>query len=190
MKRIKDMWRCNILFLLVIGACCHGFAQNVVFTAVAGANKIGVKDQVQVQYTVRDAQNLQSISNPASPDFTIVGGPYQSQSSNTSIIGNKVTQSQSISLTYVIQPKHEGTFTIPPVVAKDAAGHSYQSNALTIQVIPGSVMQQQRRQAQAYDQMMIHLLQSGVCSRHSNSQCNKAARHKPGSLSKNRTNHL
>ena len=147
------MWRCNILFLLVIGACCHGFAQNVVFTAVAGANKIGVKDQVQVQYTVRDAQNLQSISNPASPDFAIVGGPYQSQSSNTSIVGNKVTQSQSISLTYVIQPKHEGTFTIPPVVAKDAAGHSYQSNALTIQVVPGSVMQQQQQQRrQAYDQ--------------------------------------
>ena len=145
------MWRCNFLFLLVLGACSNGFAQNVVFTAVAGANKIGIKDQIQVQYTVRDAENLQSISNPSSPDFAIVGGPYQSQSSSTNIVGNKVTQSQSVSLTYVLQPKHEGTFTIPPVVAKDAAGHSYQSNALTIQVVPGSVMQQQRRQP-AYDQ--------------------------------------
>jgi hypothetical protein len=53
--------------------------------------------------------------------------------------------SQSISLTYVLQPKHEGTFTIPPAIAKDAAGHTYQSNPITIQVIPGSVVQQQRR---------------------------------------------
>jgi len=146
------MWRCNILFLLVLGACCNGFAQNVVFTAVAGANKIGVKDQVQVQYTVRDAQDLRSVSNPVTQDFVIVGGPYQSQSSNTSIIGNKVTQSQSVSLTYVLQPKHEGNFTIPPIVAKDAAGHSYQSNALTIQVVPGSLQQQQQQRRQAYDQ--------------------------------------
>ncbi len=140
------MWRCSIVFLLVTGVCCHAWAQNVVFTAEIGANKIGLKDRVQIQYTVRDAQNLQSISPGLSPDFAVVGGPYQSQSSNTSITGNKVVTSQSVTLTYVLQPKHEGTFTLPPAVAKDAAGHTYQSNSVNIQVIPGSV-QQQRRQS-------------------------------------------
>jgi hypothetical protein len=124
---------------------CQAWAQNVVFSATAGANRIGVKDQVQVQYTVKDAENLQTISPPASPDFVIVQGPFQSQSSQTSVVGNRMVTSQSISLTYVLQPRREGTFTIPPAVAKDAAGHTYQSNALTIQVVPGSVVQQQRR---------------------------------------------
>ncbi len=143
------MWRCSIVFLLAVTACSKGWSQNVVFTATAGANKIGLRDQVQVQYTVRDAQNLQTISPPNSPDFTIVGGPYQSQSSNTSITGNRMVTSQSVSLTYVLQPRREGTFTIPPVIAKDAAGHSYQSNAITIQVINGSVATQRQQQRSA-----------------------------------------
>jgi len=149
MKGIKDMWRYSIVFLLLAGSCSV-WAQNVVFIAEAGANKIGMKDQVQVQYTVKDAQNLQSISPPLTSDFAIVGGPYQSSSSAVNVIGNRMVQSQSITLTYVLQPKHEGSFIIPPVVAKDAAGHSYQSNAITIQVVPGT-MQQQRRQPQQRD---------------------------------------
>jgi oxygen tolerance protein BatD len=146
MKRIKDMWRISLLSLSVIVLSCQLMAQNVVFTAVTNASKVGVKDQVQLQYTVKDAQNLQSISPGMSPDFQIIGGPYQQQSSNTSINGNRVVTSQSITLTYILQPKHEGSFTIPPAVAKDAAGHSYQSNPVTIQVVAGSLAQQPSRQ--------------------------------------------
>lgn len=135
------MWRSSIVFLFVTGVCCHAWAQNVVFTAMVGANKIGTKDRVQIQYTVKDAQNLQTLSPGLSPDFAVVGGPYQSQGSNTTIIGNKVVTSQSITLTYVLQPKREGNFTLPPAVAKDAAGHTYQSNAVNIQVVPGSLEQ-------------------------------------------------
>lgn len=145
------MWRCNIIFLFITGLSGLASAQNVVFTAVAGANKIGVRDQVQVQYTITDAQNLQTVSRPASEDFAVVGGPYQQQSSQTTINNNKWVQTNSLILTYVLQPKHEGSFTIPPVVAKDGAGHTYQSNALSIQVVPGSVVQQQRRSAPPQD---------------------------------------
>ncbi len=140
------MWRYFIVLLLLAGTSPIGYAQNVVFTAAAGANKIGIKDQVQVQYTIRDGQNLQTISNPSDADFVIVGGPYQSQSSSTQFSGGRAVSSSSISLTYVLQPRREGTFTIPPVTAKDGDGHSYQSNALTIQVVPGSLVQQQQQQ--------------------------------------------
>ena len=146
MKHINNMWRYSISILLVSGICCNISAQNVVFTAQAGADKIGKNNQVQVQYTIKDAQNLQTVTRPSEADFVIVAGPYQQQSSVTNISGNQMVQSQSISLTYVLQPKHTGTFTIPPVIAKDAAGHTYQSNPLTIQVVDGTV--QQRRPAQ------------------------------------------
>lgn len=139
------MWRYSVLFLVITGICCNISAQNVVFTATAGADKIGMKDQVQVQYTVTDAQNLQSITNPSTADFAIVAGPYQQQSTQVNVVGNKMVQSSSVSLTYVLQAKHEGTFTIPPVTAKDAAGHTYQSNPVTITVVPGSVMPQRRQ---------------------------------------------
>lgn len=146
------MWRYYFVFLFLAGSCRDTWAQNVVFTASASANKIGIKDQVQVQFTLRDAENPQSITSPSGNDFAIVGGPYQSTSSNTQIIGNRMVSSQAITLTYVLQPRHEGTLTIPPVVAKDAAGHSYQSNSVTIQVVPGSMQQQQqRRQPSRFD---------------------------------------
>ncbi|MCD6011282.1 MAG: hypothetical protein K0Q79_1144 [Flavipsychrobacter sp.] len=144
------MWRYCVVPLLVACGCSQIQAQNVVFTAVAGANKIGLRNQVQVQYTIRDAQNLQSVSTPSTNDFAIVAGPYQQQSTSVNMSGNQVTQSQSISLTYVLQPKHEGTFTIPPVTAKDAAGHVYQSNPVTIQVVAGTVGQPQNRQQDPY----------------------------------------
>ncbi len=142
------MWRYCILALFTAGGCCHAWAQNVVFTAVAGANKIGLRNQVQVQYTIRDAHDLQSISHPNTTDFAIVAGPYQQQSTSVNMSGNQMTQSQSISLTYVLQPRREGTFTIPPVVAKDAAGHTYQSNPVTIQVVAGAVGQPQSHPSQ------------------------------------------
>lgn len=148
MRRIKYMWRYCIAVSLLLAFFLHAGAQNVVFTAAAGANKIGVKDRVEIQFTVRDAQNLQSITpSLKSPLFDVVGGPFQSQSSNTQIIGNKMITSESFTLTYVIQPKQEGTISIPPATAKDASGHTFQSNAVTIQVVAGSVMQQQRRRS-------------------------------------------
>jgi len=156
MKHIRDMWRYKLLFLVTIGVSCHALAQNVVFTAAAAANKIGVKDPVQVQYTVSGASNLQTISSPATADFAVIGGPYSQQSSQVTITNGKMVQSENIYITYTLMPKHEGTFTIPPVVAKDAAGHAYQSNALTIQVVPGTLVQrqpqQQRRSRNPFDQ--------------------------------------
>src|SRR4051812_2705318 len=94
---------------------CNGYvcAQNTSFTANASADKIGVQDRVQVTYTIQNVSNLQSIDKISSPDFDIAGGPYTSQSSNISIVGNRSVQSTSISLTYILQPKHTGSLTIP-----------------------------------------------------------------------------
>jgi len=144
------MWRSVLVLLLLTGSFSINYAQNVVFTAVAEAEKIGVRDQVSVQYTIRDAEDLRTHTNPSDADFVIVGGPYTAHSSNTSFNGNRMTTSQSLTLTYVLQPRKEGTFTIPPIEIKDGAGHSYQSNPVTIQVVPGSLAQQ-RPQARAYD---------------------------------------
>jgi len=137
------MWRINIVSFLILGVAGSVWGQNVVFTAQPSAGKIGAKDYVQIQYTIRDAQNLQSVTPPSSADFNIVQGPFQSQSTQMQMYGNKTVTSQSLTLTYVLQPKHEGNLTIPPVTARDAAGHAYQSNSVTIQVIPGSLQQRQ-----------------------------------------------
>ncbi len=151
MKVINNIWRNSMVSLFMIGMACNAIAQNVVFTAQASANKMGAKDNVQVEYTIKDAQNVQTMTPPAGNDFDVVQGPYTTHSVNSSFNGRTNVTSESITRTYILHPRHEGTLTIPPVIAKDAAGHTYQSNAVVIQVVPGTLMQQQRRPAQQDD---------------------------------------
>lgn len=137
-------WRFTLLCLLTICSSCVAWAQNAVFSANASSSRIGMQDQVQVDYTVQDVENLRSISKPTFKDFEVVGGPFQRQSSNISIVGNKMVQSVSITHSYILQPKKTGTLVIPPAVAKDAEGHVYESNALSLQVVKGSLARQQQ----------------------------------------------
>ena len=148
MKGINNIWRHSVVSLLMIGIASCAFAPNVVFTGQASAGRMGIKDNVQVEYTIRDAQNVQTMTPPASNDFDVVGGPYTTHSVNSSFNGRTNVTSESITRTYVMHPRREGTLTIPPVIAKDAEGHTYQSNAVVIQVVPGTLAQQRRAQQQ------------------------------------------
>ncbi|MFI5158538.1 MAG: BatD family protein, partial [Sphingobacteriales bacterium] len=44
-------------------------------------------------------------------DFDVVGGPFQSQSTNMAVTNGHMVQSQSFSLTYLLKPKHTGNLT-------------------------------------------------------------------------------
>lgn len=149
MERIKHISRYSILSVLLLACSCFAWAQNgVSFTASASASKMGVQDQIQLNYTISDAQNLRSLgpTGGSFKDFDILGGPYQSTSTNMSIVNGHMTQSESISLSYVLKPKHTGTLTIPAGMARDAAGHTYQSNPVQVQVVSGSIASAQRQQ--------------------------------------------
>ncbi len=146
------MWRYSIICLLVLAGCTHALAQNVVFTAQASADKVGSQDQFQVTYTIQNAQDLQTLTPVnINKDFNVLGGPFQSQSSQTYYTNGKVTQTVSLSISYVLQAKHTGNLTIPAAVAKDAQGHSYQSNSVNIQVVQGSLYADRRQQQQQQD---------------------------------------
>lgn len=130
-------------FLLLLAACgVAANAQDVVFSANANAAKIGQADQLTVTYVIQDVNGLQSIT-PNFKDFRVLGGPYQSQSTNMVVENGRATQSSSVSLTFVLQPRHAGRITIPPAEAKDAAGNSYRSNALEVEVVSGTLATRQ-----------------------------------------------
>ncbi len=147
------MWRYCIVTLLSIAGYDNLLAQNVVFTAQAAAGKIGIQDQMEIVYTIQDAGDLQAMAPPANltKEFNVVQGPFSGRSSNVSIVNGKMTQSQSVNVTYIVQPRHLGTINLSPATAKDAEGHTYQSNALTIQVVQGSVAAQQQQRRGGYD---------------------------------------
>lgn len=146
------MWRYRLLSVIILLLfSVSSWCQNTVFSVNASANKMGVKDQLQVDYTIQDAPNLRSIATPRFEDFVVVAGPFSRQSSNVSIMGNKMVQSVSLTYSYILQPKKTGTLTVPSTTAKDASGESYQSNSLTIQVVNGSLAKQEAPSNDPFD---------------------------------------
>jgi hypothetical protein len=135
-------------FLLLLTSCDAAMAQNVVFSANANASRVGAADQLQVTYTIQDVDGLQSFIPNHNKDFKVLAGPFQSQNTTMQVVGNRMVQNSSMSFTFVLQPRHTGAIVIPPAVAKDAAGHSYQSNAIQVEVVPGTVMRQQPQRQQ------------------------------------------
>lgn len=148
MKRYGYILLSFTIFCAGFFTACRTWAQNAVFSLNASAEKMGVNDQVQVDYTVQNVEGLRTISKPNFQDFIVKGGPYTSQRSNMSIVNNTMVQSTSITHSYILQPKKTGTLTVPSSLAKDGNGHTYESNALTIQVVKGSLARQQQQQQQ------------------------------------------
>jgi uncharacterized membrane-anchored protein YhcB (DUF1043 family) len=112
------------------------FAQ-VKFSVVCPDKKIGKNDLLQIQFRVEGSANVDNITPPSFNNFTIVSGPNQ-QRSVTSING-KI--SQSVSIGFSLKPLSTGKFTIGPATAV-ADGTDYKTNPITIEVVDGSVVQQ------------------------------------------------
>ena len=116
------------LTLFLSFAFFFSFAQ-VKFSASSNERSIGKNDYLQVQFTVENAANVESITPPAFKNFTVVSGPNH-QSSMSNINGSI---KQSLSVGFVLQPVTTGNFTIGSATAK-VDGKEVRSNLLNIQV--------------------------------------------------------
>ncbi|HAH57245.1 MAG: BatD family protein [Lentimicrobiaceae bacterium] len=111
-----------------------GFAQQIDFKASA-VEEASVGQQFRLIYSINGQAS--GFRAPAIKDFSILGGPSQSSSTNMQIINGKVSRSIEYTYTYLLQAINEGTFTIPPA-AVTVDGKTYQSNPVTIRVVKGS----------------------------------------------------
>jgi hypothetical protein len=120
------------LLLLIFLACffcqCNVLAQ-VRFSASVSPTVIGKNETTELRLMVENAQDVQQIIPPSFKDFIVVSGPNQESSVETV---NGVTR-QSIGLTYELQPRAKGNFTIGEAIAK-ADGKTLKSNAVKLQV--------------------------------------------------------
>ena len=131
-----------ILSCLLFAACSIAHAQ-VKFSASA-PKSIGVNQQFQLTFSVENGA-AKSLTPPALGDFQVLGGPNESH--NMSWINGRVTQ--SVSYSYVLRPKKEGTFTIGKATA-NIEGTNMESNELTI-TVTGPVQQQAQRRRDPFD---------------------------------------
>jgi hypothetical protein len=131
----------KIFVHILIGLLCFGSntlsAKEVVFTAIASSQKVGLQNTLQVTFQIQNVSQINQFRQPSFANFNVVGGPMQS-SSFSNINGNTTT---NISFTFYLQPKAIGRFTIPAASA-NADGKQIESNALIIDVVRTNQVQQ------------------------------------------------
>ena len=137
MQKIFQMYRIKLklgllLSFLIIGLT--SYAQNAFLSATASKSTVGVGEQFQVTFTLNcDGQNFRS---PDLSSFNVLSGP--NKSSSISIVNNSYTQ--SLSFTFFLQPKAEGSFKIGPA-SIEVQGKRINSNIINLTVVKGSPQQ-------------------------------------------------
>lgn len=120
------------LFILFITIGSTISAQNVVFKASA-PEAVVMGQQFRLTYTVNaEGKDFRAQDMP---DFEVLMGPSSSKAYSTSIINGAVSSETTITYTYILMPKKEGTFTIAPATIK-VKNSNYTSNGLSIKVLP------------------------------------------------------
>jgi hypothetical protein len=115
-----------LLLTILPGLLASG---QVKFTTVASGQEIGRSDYLKIEYVVENAKQIDQLEPPNFPGFTIVQGPMQS--SGMTVINGNV--SQSIGVSFVLQPEKMGKFTIQGATAT-VDGKKIRSNSVTITV--------------------------------------------------------
>ncbi len=132
MKKISSY---IVVFILVIAS-----AYAAEFKASLSQNPVTQGERFTVSFSVdEDASNFRG------PDFRglkVVSGPNTSQSMQ--IINGAM--SRSLSYTYYIVAPKEGTYNISPASIR-VKGETIKSNSLTVNVVPPSEAEKQRREA-------------------------------------------
>ena len=102
------------------------FAQ-IKFNAEINNTTVGKSEYIQLQFTVRNAHNVDQITPPIFTNFTIISGPAQQSGMN---ITNGVVD-KFVAISYILQAKKTGSLTIGAATAM-ADGHTYQSKPVKI----------------------------------------------------------
>lgn len=122
----------------------YGYAQEVIFKALAAAQKVGVQDPFEVQFSIENVGDITSFDLPPLQGVQILNGPSRNIQYRQ-INGRKTVR---VELTYVMKAKQVGPLHLGPAKAT-ADGHTIRSNDIYIEVVQGSVLKQRRQQAPA-----------------------------------------
>jgi len=136
MKRIFPglrFFRLTALLLApaVLAVPAPAAAQELSISAQASPQQAGVGQSIRLQITIEGKVNIQG--SPSLPDLTDFQVYRGGSSTNFSFINGQV--SSSLQYTYILVPKHTGTFTIGPISITHG-GKVYSTQPIEVQVTP------------------------------------------------------
>ena len=122
---------------LVLFSCDQLTAQAKFY--ITAPKSVPVNQNFQLNVTLENG-NGANLRAPAAPDFQILGGPNTS----TSMQWVNGTVTQSVTYSYILKPKKEGTFKIGKA-GITVSGVNMESNELSIDVTKATAQQAQRQ---------------------------------------------
>ena len=134
--------RLKYLLVLVLSFCLWvpALAQKVSFEAATPAI-VSVDEPFRIEFVLNAKPD--HFTPPASfGEFEVLAGPSTAQGQSVSIVNGKVTQSASVTYTYVLQAHKPGKYTISPAIVR-VDGQAYSSQPQTIEVVAADAMPQQ-----------------------------------------------
>lgn len=124
----------TLLFPLYILFSVAALAQEMRFSAQLSSNKVGLREQFKITYTVINPEGSVSFREPALRDFMVISGPMQSGGMNVVDINGRVTQEFVVNYTYLLQPRRLGTLTIGEAGIRAQNGRQMSTRALQVKV--------------------------------------------------------
>lgn len=132
----------RILTLLMLFSALAAGAQTL---KLEGPRVVSLDETFRIVFTA-DAR-MSDFDWPGTDDFDVVWGPQKGSMSSTNIVNGKRTSTHQETVTYLLQPKQTGTFTIAAATAQ-VDGKSVSSSTIGIEVVAAQQQGQQAQQGQ------------------------------------------
>lgn len=123
-----------ILFLLLFGWQWAQAADDISFTASA-PEEVSVGQQFEIIFRING--DGKGFSAPDFKGLTVLSGPNTSTSSSLQFINGHMSQSYTITFSYIVMAEKTGTFYVQPATI-NVKGQQYRSNKLQIDVVKGT----------------------------------------------------
>ena len=127
MKALTELILVKSTALILLLVILPSWVLSQTFSATVSRNPVGVNEQFQLSFTLNGAGA--SFKPPSLSEFMVLSGPNQSTSMQ--FINGAV--SQSLTFSYILQPKKEGTFKID-AASVESGGKIVLSNILSVNV--------------------------------------------------------
>ncbi len=130
-----------IIAILFSALVVNAFSQQVSFSGYA-KKVVSVGERFTITYSVNaDGDNFTA---PNLSGFNVLQGPSTSSSSSIQVINGRMSQSVSLSFTYIVEATKEGKYSINPAQIR-VNGKFYKSNIIAIEVVKGNAPAQQQQ---------------------------------------------
>ena len=126
----------RILTWLMLLSAATGMAQTL---KVEGPRVVSSDETFRIVFTADD--RMSDFDWPGTEDFDVVWGPQKGTMSNTSFVNGKRTSTHQETVTFLLQPRKTGTFTIAAATAK-VGKENVSSGTLQIEVVASAAKPQ------------------------------------------------